>query len=100
MEEEDLRMKSLENILDQTTPEYLEETPLTELKHKLTQAQDATKKVKEVWESTDKSDFPDSETIGLETKNQEAMQLRDDIKALIQPKISELEELEAKSELV
>lgn len=65
----------------------------------MTQAHDITEKVKQLWETTDISDYPDSETIGWETKKQEAMQLRDDIKAFLQPRIAELELLEAKSEL-
>lgn len=99
MDQVEIHLKSLENILSRTTPEYLKETSLTELKHKLVQAHEATERVKEEWESVDISDYPDSETIGWETKKQEAIQLRDEIKALIQPRISELEKLEAKSEL-
>lgn len=45
MEEVDLHIKSLENILDRTTPEYLEETSFTELKHKLTQAHKIQKEI-------------------------------------------------------
>lgn len=68
MEQVDIHIKSLENILRKTTPEYLKETSLTELKHKLIQAHEATEKVKEEWESVDISDFPESDTIGWETK--------------------------------
>lgn len=46
MEQKDIHIKSLENILRKTTPEYLKETSLTELKHKLIQAHEATEKVK------------------------------------------------------
>lgn len=38
----------------------------------MTQAHDITEKVKQLWETTDISDYPDSETIGWETKKQEA----------------------------
>lgn len=99
MEEVELHMKSLKNILTRTTQEYLKETSLSDLQHKIHQAHEAVEQIKQVWESTDISDFPERETVGWETKKQEAMQLRDEIKALIQPRILELEEMEAKSEL-
>lgn len=44
-------------------------------------------------------DLPDAETLGYETKKQKATDIRDAIKGLLQPRISELEALEGTAEL-
>lgn len=78
---------------------YLTETSLTDLKDKLRHADEEASRIISVWESSDPADLVDDATVGWETKKQEAIDVRDQIHRLLQPKIDELEIREAKSEL-
>lgn len=100
MEKLKSKMDSLQQLKDKLTPEYLRETPLKNLKEEIVAANNTTQLLINQWEATNWEDLPDTQTLGYEGKKQEAMDLRDQIKGLLQPRITELEALEAQSEVV
>lgn len=92
------KLDILKNIKEKITI-YLKETSLEDLKNKIQEAENITKLATDAWQTVNWEDLPDAETIGYEGIKQQALDLRDDIKSLIQPRITELEIEEAKSEL-
>lgn len=99
MERLEKHIRTLQNIKEEINETFLRETSLADLKGRIWKANDATNFLEQAWDDTTWEDLPDAETVGYEGKKQEAKDLRDEIRGLLEPRIKELEGVEAKSEL-
>lgn len=86
------KMNQLTHIRDFLTADFLNQTPLDSLKLKRTQVLDIVNRIVDLWEKTNPEDYPDAETVGGETKKEQAFGLRDEISAILDPRIQKLEE--------
>lgn len=99
MEKINERFTQLNRIKGDITDEYLRTAALADLKGKVEKITNIAREIHQDWDTTRWEDLPDAETQGYESKRQDASDLRDEIIGLIKPRMTELEAVEAKSEL-
>lgn len=99
MEKITAKFDELQRHKGEVTADFLKTTPLADLQGKITTITKITEGIHQLWDSTNWEDLPDAETVGYETKRQEASDLRDTIINLIKPRVDELKAAEAASEL-
>lgn len=85
------RKSKLVHIKNELTPQYLASAVYVDLEAKLALVNSEVKLHDEIWNKTNWEDLPDDETVGYEGAKEEIHELRDEIKAMIEPRLAQIQ---------